>query len=49
MSCDNFRKFHRNNPMVFHRVVELTNKLKQEMLLHNQANKRTLKPHENGT
>jgi hypothetical protein len=21
MSCDNFRKFHRNNPMVFHRVV----------------------------
>ena len=21
MSCDNFRKFHRNNPMVFHKVV----------------------------
>ena len=34
MSCDNFRKFHRNNPMVFHRVVKLTNRLKKRGKKH---------------
>jgi hypothetical protein len=34
MSCDNFRKFHRNNPMVFHRVVQLTDKLRKKGRKH---------------
>ena len=34
MSCDNFRKFHRNNPIVFDRVVKYTKMLMESGKKH---------------
>ena len=34
MSADNFRKFHKNNPIVFHKVVEYSKHLMKQGKKH---------------